>query len=603
MKNISFGNRILFLILLILMISILLSIYLMQIIKNSELSLLERQKAKLDQAAFMFDRSISGSLDEYLGSRETAALSRAEKVQILGRMLNSRIESIKKEYPEIHLGIYYYRLDVFYDGTLRFDENFSLRRKKAFEEVINTGKPVIQNLGPEEGGIVEIYRPFVRDGRVEGVIRSAEYLAEIGYYGRRKEIETRVYFIIGVVLVTGIVGSMVLFRQFVAQVHNIRAGVERLEEDLGNTLPPAPGELGEIVNAINGLATRIAELNLYNETMLASIDDAILVVDNGGNVVIANYMAEKIFGVQVRTKNVHYDQLLPDGSPFSILMRDTLSERKNYKDLQVDWVNGNHNSHHFLVSTAILVDGGENIIGAVLTCRDITERIRLEERVHRQERLASLGKLVAGVAHEIRNPLTSISCYIQHWQNQNKPNPRALATMYREVARLDSIVDQLLYFTKPAEAKFGFNDINLLIENVLSFFSDLHQGKFSLVKDLKPGLPRVWADSEQIERVIVNIMFNALEALPEGGTVQISTCFVPEDETVGVSIADNGCGIPRENMVRLFDPFYTTRTKGTGLGLAIVHEIIKAHGGRVEVESEVGRGTRFSFYLRTKEDV
>ncbi|MFZ5634651.1 MAG: two-component system sensor histidine kinase AtoS [Bacillota bacterium] len=603
MKNVSFGNKILILILLILLIMILSSVYLMHVIKNSELSLLESQKTKLEKAALLFDQSISGSLEDYLKGQGVYKKARTEQIQVLGEMISANIGTIKKEYPEIHLGIYCYRLDVFYDGTLRFDENFSLRRKKAFDEVIQTGKPVTQNLGPEEGGIVEIYRPFLRNGRLEGVIRSAEYLSETGYYGRRKEIETSVYAIIVLVLATGIGGAMVLFRQFVAQVQNIKAGVKKLEDNLSDLLPPAPGELGEIVNAINGLAVKIAYLNLYNETMLASIDDAIVVVDISGTVVIASYMAEKMFGTTEKTLNVHYDQILPKGSPFGGLLQDTLSERKNYKDLQVDWVNGNLGTHHFLVGTSTLADGQGNIIGAVLTCRDITERIRLEERVHRQERLASLGKLVAGVAHEIRNPLTSISCYIQHWQTQSKPNPRALATMYREVARLDSLVDQLLYFAKPAEARFSFNDINVLIENVVTFFNDLHQGKYNLIKDLKPGLPRVWIDTEQIERVIVNIMFNALQALPEEGTVKISTDFRPEDETVEVSISDNGCGIPQENLVHLFDPFYTTRPKGTGLGLAIVHEIVKAHGGHIDVDSEVGRGTKFTFYLKTREDV
>lgn len=601
MKNISFGNRILLLILLLLLMSVLSSVYLMHIIKTTESSMLESQNAKLEEIAFLFDQSMPDGLGAGIG-QSAGSSDRTERIEKLGQMLNTKIGEIKKDYPEVHLGIYVNQLDVFYDGTLRFGENYSLRRKNAFDEVTQTQEPLIQDLGPEKGGVVEIYRPYIRNGRLEGVIRSAEYLADTGYYDQRKEVENTVYVIIALVIATGTGGSMILFRQFVTQVHNIKAGVGKLEDDLNNTLAPAPGELGEIVRAINGLATKIAHLNLYNEKMLASIDDAIIVVDNEGRVVISNNMAEKMFGVQEKAKGVHFDEILPKESPFGVLLNDTLSGSRFFRDLQVDWVNEGHVSH-ILVSTSTLADYGGNIIGAVLSCRNITERIRLEEKMHLQERLASLGKLVAGVAHEIRNPLTSISCYIQHWQNQNKPNPRALATMYREVARLDSIVDQLLYFAKPAEAQFSFNDINKIADNVLAFFSELHQGRYNLVKNLKSGLPRVWIDTEQIERVVVNIMFNALQALPEEGTVIISTDYCPEEDTVEVSITDNGCGIPQENLMHLFDPFYSTRPKGTGLGLAIAHEIVKAHGGHIEVESEVGRGTKFAFYLRTKEDV
>jgi two-component system sensor histidine kinase AtoS len=601
MKNISFGNRILLLILLLLLMSVSSTVYLMHIIKTTETSLLQSQQEKLEKVALFFDQSMPEGFGAII--RQGAhSVDRDQMIQNTGQMINTKIAEIKNNYPEVHLGIYVNQLDVFYDGTLRFGENFSLRRKNAFDEVISSQKPLIQDLGPEKGGVVEIYRPFIRNDRLEGVIRSAIYLADTNYYDQRKEIENTVYVIIGLVIVTGTGGSMILFRQFVSHVHNIKAGVKRLEDDLGNTLAAAPGELGEIVSAINGLAIKIAHLNLYNEKMLASIDDAIIVVDNGGRVVIDNTMAEKMFNIQEKAKGAHFNEILPGESPFGLLLQDTLGGSRSYRDLQVDWVSGGHVSH-ILVSTSTLADHGGNIIGAVLSCRDITERIKLEEKMRLQERLASLGKLVTGVAHEIRNPLTSISCYIQHWQNQNKPNPRALATMYREVARLDSIVDQLLYFAKPAEAKFSFNDINIILDNMLAFFNELHQGRYNLVKNLPAGLPKVWIDTEQIERVVANIMFNALQALPEEGTVIVSTAYLSGEDMVEVSIADNGCGIPQENLVHLFDPFYSTRPKGTGLGLAIAHEIIKAHGGHIEVESEVGRGTRFAFYLRTKEDV
>lgn len=601
MSSKSFGNRILILVSLLLVLPVLLSIYMMHIIKNSELSLLEHQKARLNQAAYLFDQSISGSLDDYLAARGASGKNRKERINILGPLINEAIENVKKEYPEMHIGLWHKELDVFFDGTTRFDENFSLRRKKAFDETLSNQKEIVNSLGPEEGGIVEIYKPFTRGGKVEGVIRSAEYLSETGFYGKRKRIEGTVYVFMAAVIVLGIGGAMIFFRQLVYQVQFIKDGVKKLESDLTATIPRADGELGDIVEAINGFAHKIADLNLYNEVMLATIDDAILVVDVEGRVVIANNMARTIFKLPENCTGLPYEELFPPGAPFTALLGRTLRENLNLKDLQVNWVNNHHGKLDLRLSISILLDRADRTIGAVLFCRDITERLRLEERLHRQERLASLGKLVAGVAHEIRNPLTAISFYIQHWQNQNKPNPRALATMYREVARLDAIIDQLLYFAKPAQAKFEKYDINIMIENILAFFGEIHQGRFNLVKDLSPLLPEVLVDPEQIERVLVNILFNAIQAIPEGGTIIICTKSLPEEGQVKVSISDNGCGIPREHLPHLFDPFYSTRPKGTGLGLAIAHEIVQAHGGHIEVESEVGQGTEFSFYLKTGE--
>ncbi|WP_347487957.1 two-component system sensor histidine kinase AtoS [Desulfoscipio sp. XC116] len=601
-KNVYFGNRILIFVSLLLVLTVLLTVYLMSIISNSELSLLEHQKARLNQAAYLFDQNLDGSLYDYLDGRHAESKSKQEQMLVMGEYLNEAIGKVHREYPEVHIGLYYKDLDIFFDGTQRFGENYSLRRKKAFDVVLENKNALTQSLGEEEGGVVEVYKPFTRNGRVEGVIRSAEYLGETSYYSKRKEIEYTVYSIISFVIITGISGAVLLFRQLVSQVENIKNGVKLLESDLNQTLPTAPGELGEIVDAINGFAHKISDLNLYNETMLATIDDAILVVDVHGRVMIANKMAVKLMGLPEDCRDMDYLELLPTGSPFAELIGRTMEDKNNFKDLHISWANnGNHNTLELLISTSLLKSIRGSMLGVVLLCRDITERLRLREKAHRQERLASLGKLVTGVAHEIRNPLTSISMYIQHWQNRHEPNQRALATMQREVSRLDAIVDQLLYFAKPGEAKFVQKDINVLVEDVLGFFNEIHQGKFSLIRNLKDGIPQVWIDPEQIERVLANILFNALQSMPESGTITVSTGYYGDAEEVFVSIKDTGRGIPREHLGHLFDPFFSTRPKGTGLGLAIVHEIIQVHGGHIEVESEVGKGTELIFYLKTKE--
>ena len=599
----SFGNRILGLVSLLLLVTVLLSLYMLHVIKSSESSLLENQKVRLNQAASAFDQSFKTSLTQYLTGQQAGNRSRAEKIQILGAYVNGVIDEFRKEYPYVHIGIYVTDLDVFFDGTERFNENFSLRRKKAFEEAIENKMTHTQNLGAEEGGLVEIYKPLVRAGTVEGVIRSAEYLSETSYYNQRREVEYTIYTLVGIVIAFGVVGAVLIFRQLVTQVHSIKEGVHLLEYDYNRLLPQAPGELGEITSAVNRFAQTISALNLYSETMLAVIDDAIMVVDTGGRTIIANNMAQKMFSLPEVTREKNFREILSKGSPFQVMLDRTMNEQRDFRDLQVSWARtpGNCHVREYLLSTFVLKDSLDNLIGAVLCCRDITERVRLEEKVHRQERLASLGKLVTGVAHEIRNPLTSISMYIQHWQGQkNGGDQRALATVHREISRLDSLIDQLLYFAKPAEAKLRMGDVNSMVENVLSFFGEVFYGKYNIIKKLSPQIPMAWIDLAQAERVVVNIIFNAVQAMPEGGSISVGTGLNSESGFVRITIGDTGCGIPPENLPHLFDPFYSTRPKGTGLGLAIAHEIVQAHGGHIEVESTVGQGTTFHIFLRTR---
>jgi len=597
MSNISFGNRLFLFTVVLLILPIILTGYMLHIIGNSELSLVKEQKAKLNHAAYLFEQQLGGSLDNYLAQEGILQKSKEEQMQAIHQRVFKIVKTLNTDYPELHIGIYHKRLDVFFDGSGRFSENFSRRRKGAFSEVLSTGTSYINNLGGDEKAWVEVYKPFSPNGEVEGVIRSAENLGETGFYGKRESVANTVYALIAITIMLGLGGSLMMFRQFVNQVQSVKEGVQSLKKDLGYAVPKAPGELGEIVDSVNDLARKILELNIYNDTMLATIEDALLVVDVSGNVVIANCAAQKLFELPGENKGLPYNNVLPQNSPFINLLDETLEKEAQYVDLNVSWVSSN-GVLELIVSTDTLKNG-TSTIGAVILCRDVTEHKKLEEQVHRQERLASLGKLVAGVAHEIRNPLTSISCYIQHWQNNKNPSAKALATMSREVARLDGIVNQLLYFTKPAEAKFGYQDINLVINEVLGFIMETYQGKYNVIKTLDHALPPAWIDREQIERVFSNILFNSLQAMPQGGTIKVGT--YRSNNFIGIDITDNGCGIAQEHMVHLFDPFYSARPKGTGLGLAIAHEIISAHGGHIEVDSEIGKGTTFSLYVKAGE--
>jgi len=230
------------------------------------------------------------------------------------------------------------------------------------------------------------------------------------------------------------------------------------------------------------------------------------------------------------------------------------------------------------------------------------ELVAMHDRVAQSERLASLGKLAAGVAHEINNPLggiLSLTALTLEDTSKEDPNHENLEEVLRQTVRCRDIVKGLLEFSRQTEAHTELCDLNRILQDTLSLIS--RQALFfniNVVKQLEPELPQVMADKSQIQQVFVNILMNAVQAMEERGTVTIVTRAAP-DGFVEVSMSDTGCGIPPEKIDRIFDPFFTTKAsgKGTGLGLSIAYGIVTEHHGTITVSSDVGSGSTFTIRL------
>jgi two-component system NtrC family sensor kinase len=224
------------------------------------------------------------------------------------------------------------------------------------------------------------------------------------------------------------------------------------------------------------------------------------------------------------------------------------------------------------------------------------------------EKMSALGQFSAGVAHEIKNPLTGVLTYIKLMLKnitENKINiqefKERLSIMEQETERCVRIIRNLLDFARQSEFSFKETDINSLIEDSLSFIQHHAElEKVKIIKELNPALPKVNVDPHQIQQVFVNIILNAIQAMPDGGTLTIKTGI--DKELVYIKFTDTGVGISKENMKKLFTPFFTTKEKGSGLGLAVCYGIIEKHKGRIEVESEEGKGTTFTIKLRINKD-
>lgn len=237
-----------------------------------------------------------------------------------------------------------------------------------------------------------------------------------------------------------------------------------------------------------------------------------------------------------------------------------------------------------------------------LKVREATEELkRTHEQMLRTQTLSAVGTLASGVAHELATPLGSILNYVRIMRRRSEGGGGTAAEMdiiEKELIRCRDILRGMLSFVRAPEKEKRLTDVNCILGEVIGLTGyEAKAGKISVKEDLAPSLPSIQAVPGQLKQVFLNIMMNAIQSMPEGGQLDISTSAEEEGGNIIVKISDTGCGIPGADMNRIFEPFYTSKNEGTGLGLSVSYGIIKGHGGDVEVESEEGKGTTFVISL------
>ncbi|MDX9976021.1 MAG: ATP-binding protein, partial [FCB group bacterium] len=266
-------------------------------------------------------------------------------------------------------------------------------------------------------------------------------------------------------------------------------------------------------------------------------------------------------------------------------------------------------------SSSCLETANNETVGAMVMLNDLTAIKRLEQKVQRADRLSSLGILAAGMAHEIKNPLVSIKTFTQLLlERYNDPDFRNTFSevVPHEVERIDSIVLRLLDFARPKAPRFAPHNLRRIIDDVLALVdNEVRKSGITLEKRFSEDYLEVYGDEQQLHQVFLNLVLNALRAMRENeeGTLTIAAEYhrhhlrrrgvlpFQEAECVQVSVSDTGCGIAKENLDRIFTPFFTTKPDGSGLGLAVVHGIVSEHGGEIDVRSIQGQGTTFTVLL------
>ena len=253
------------------------------------------------------------------------------------------------------------------------------------------------------------------------------------------------------------------------------------------------------------------------------------------------------------------------------------------------------------LSAAAMRNDDGVFLGNLFILRDTTEIKRLQAEARRNERLAGLGKLASGVAHEIRNPLSTIKGVATYLAKRTQPGGReeeAANTMVAEVDRLNRVVSELLDFARPAAITLVETNARELVDRALRLAeADIKAKQIVVSIDEEPGFPMVRISPERLTQALLNLFLNAVQAMEPGGRLRVAIRRQPEAGTFSLTVGDNGKGIAEADQALIFTPYFTTKPSGTGLGLAIVHQIVEAHGGGIRVDSAPGAGTEFTVTL------
>lgn len=360
------------------------------------------------------------------------------------------------------------------------------------------------------------------------------------------------------------------------------------------------------------------EVKNYLNNILESLTTGVMVVGLDGKVTKANRAVGEILATSLVGKDLS-DIFDPDLC--SILFKSSPEISSRGLTSERILTNKDGDTVHVTVYASPVRNQRGEIIGNVLVLQDVTTIKRLEERAERNKRLTAMGEMAAGIAHEIRNPLGSIELFASILKKElanDGDKKRLVEHISSGVKNMDHIISNILLFTKSPRPVCRRYDVHRFLEDILLFLDNMiRHNEIRLIKRYNSQHLTGCGDLELLKQVFLNIILNAIQAMPDGGDIIISTIMVGEMSSVVdpssedikgemgrdkgsgimISVADSGCGIPKDNIDRIFDPFFTTKDRGTGLGLAIVHNIVKFHDGTVEIESKEGKGTTFTITL------
>jgi signal transduction histidine kinase/HAMP domain-containing protein len=415
-----------------------------------------------------------------------------------------------------------------------------------------------------------------------------------------------------VALAVALLASLALTRWILRPIHVIRSGLTRLERgESGVTLDLPPGEefreLGTSFDALSAQLTAARDQKTSSaptayETMVASLEDAVALFDRGGAVMFANPAMDAV--LPSLKAGVTIADALPAGHAARRLVEESLQTRRPHGPLVARLPGeGRDERERQLATHPVPGTGGDDLAGVMLVARNLDYLSQVHSTISYSRKLAALGRLFAGVTHEVKNPLNAMTIHLELLKGKLAKAGGGSADIAKhvdvigaEIRRLDEVVVNFLKFTRPEELKLEPVDLERLIAHVARTVEPEAKAHGVTVKvDVPESLPPVNGDASMLGQVFMNLAVNAVQAMPDGGTLRFDARAM--GRRVRVDVVDTGKGISPENLAKIFDLYFTTKKKGSGIGLSMVYRIIQLHDGEVEVSSTPGAGTLFRIFL------
>jgi len=342
----------------------------------------------------------------------------------------------------------------------------------------------------------------------------------------------------------------------------------------------------------------LQDTSAFADEVVTSLPVGLIATDKNGKIAFYNSAAERITGLDLsKARGKDPEEILPNhfcGLKEALDRGESISEKEMVCEFAENKI------VPVSVSASKIINEEDRFVGQVLILRDLGEVRRLQNEIRRKEKLAAIGGLAAGVAHEIRNPLSSIKGLASYFKNkfeEDSDDKEAAGVMIQEVDRLNRVISELLEFARPTHLNLKPVDINELLEHSVRLIQQEAAMKGITIKlNLSQQLMTAEIDSDRLSQCLLNLYLNALQAMDNGGRLTIENS-ITEERLIKIEIKDTGPGINTRDLNQIFDPHFTTQTQGTGLGLAIVHKIIEAHKGEIKVRSISGQGTAFTIFI------